>query len=235
MSSVRGAALISLFAGLVACQAPPPPAAAPQSVEAPPAVVAKVPADVEPAAPAEVKPAPKATVDVFDPGKPPAGYSRCQFGECRTEDGRVLTYKQVMEEIGAKRIAGSVDTAKLPPAPEDVAAPPKGAEKTASGLVTRVLSPGTGSARPGPASTVQVHYSGWTTDGVAFDSTVARGRPAAFPLNRVIRGWQEALQLMVPGEKRRIWVPQALAYRGKAGGPSGMLVFDLELLKILKP
>ncbi len=235
MSSVRCAALLSLFATVGACQTPPPPAASPASVE--PRSVSTKPVKPEPVEPkpAEIAPAPKATVAVFDPAKPPVGYSWCRSGECHTRDGRVLTYKQVMEEVGATRMAGSVDPAKLPAAPEDVAAPPKGAEETATGLFSRVLAPGTGVVKPGPGSTVQVHYSGWTTDGKAFDSTVARGRPAAFPLNRVIPGWQEAIRLMVVGEERRIWVPEALAYKGKAGGPPGMLVFDIELLKILAP
>ena len=172
---------------------------------------------------------------VFNPAKPPPGYSQCQAKECRTADGRILTYKQVMEEIGATRLIGGLDTTKLPEAPTDVAAPGEGAERTASGLTSRVLSPGSGTATPSATSRVLVHYSGWTTDGVAFDSSMARGRPSAFPLNRVIAGWQEALQLMVVGEKRRIWVPESLAYKGKAGGPSGTLVFDLELVDILTP
>ena len=75
-----------------------------------------------------------------------------------------------------------------------------------------------------------VHYTGWTTDGKMFDSSVVRGQPAQFPLNRVIAGWTEGLQLMVVGEKRRFWIPEDLAYKGKAGAPQGMLVFDVELM-----
>jgi len=77
-----------------------------------------------------------------------------------------------------------------------------------------------------------VHYSGWTTDGKGFDSSVARGQPATFPLDRVISGWTEGLQLMVEGEERRFWIPVELAYQGRPGKPAGMLVFDVELLKI---
>ena len=77
-----------------------------------------------------------------------------------------------------------------------------------------------------------VHYTGWTTDGKMFDSSVARGQPATFPLNRVIAGWTEGVQLMVVGEKRRFWIPQKLAYGGAEGAPRGMLVFDVELLGI---
>jgi peptidylprolyl isomerase len=79
-----------------------------------------------------------------------------------------------------------------------------------------------------------VHYSGWTTDGKMFDSSVSRGQPARFRLDQVIPGWTEGLQLMVPGERRRLWIPQKLAYRGEPGKPAGMLVFDVELLQIVK-
>lgn len=119
-------------------------------------------------------------------------------------------------------------------APPDVAAPPADAIKTPSGLASRVLRNGTGTVHPGPTDSVTVHYTGWTTDGKRFDSSVARGSPATFPLNRVIAGWTEGLQLMVVGEKRRFWIPQNLAYKGQPGPPAGMLVFDVELLGIAK-
>jgi peptidylprolyl isomerase len=128
--------------------------------------------------------------------------------------------------------AGESPTAPPPP---DVAAPPADAERTASGLTSKVLEPGTGTVHPGPADPVKVHYSGWTTDGVLFDSSVARGEPAILPLDRVIDGWSEGLQLMVEGEKRRFWIPEELAYKGREGRPAGMLVFDVELLDILAP
>ncbi|MCP4549938.1 MAG: peptidylprolyl isomerase [bacterium] len=119
-----------------------------------------------------------------------------------------------------------------PPVPADVAAPPKDAEVTASGLASKVISPGTGTDHPQATSTVTVHYTGWTTDGEMFDSSVTRGESISFPLDRVIPGWTEGLQLMVIGEKRRLWIPQALAYNGQPGAPAGMLVFDVELLGI---
>lgn len=118
------------------------------------------------------------------------------------------------------------------PAPADVAAPPAEAETTASGLASRVLRPGTGTEHPSRTSKVTVHYSGWTTDGELFDSSVRRGSPSSFRLDQVIPGWTEALQLMVVGEQRRLWIPEALAYRGQEGRPQGMLVFDVELLAI---
>ena len=127
----------------------------------------------------------------------------------------------------------SFERAPEPPSvPEDVAAAPAGATRTASGLASRVLRPGTATRHPSPTSTVQVHYSGWTTDGEMFDSSVTRGQPATFPLDRVIPGWTEGVQLMVEGEKRRFWIPGSLAYEGRPG-PQGTLVFDVELLHIV--
>ncbi len=117
-------------------------------------------------------------------------------------------------------------------APSDVAAPPADAEVTDSGLASKVLTPGTGKEHPAAADKVEVHYTGWTTDGKMFDSSVARGKRSSFPLNRVIKGWTEGLQLMVEGETRRFWIPENLAYGGRAGRPAGMLVFDVELFGI---
>jgi peptidylprolyl isomerase len=116
-------------------------------------------------------------------------------------------------------------------APADVKAPPADAKKTSSGLAYKVIKAGTGTKRPGSSSSVTVHYTGWTTDGKMFDSSVTRGQPANFPLNRVIAGWTEGVQLMVEGEKTRFWIPESLAYRGQRP-PYGMLVFDVELIRI---
>jgi FKBP-type peptidyl-prolyl cis-trans isomerase len=118
------------------------------------------------------------------------------------------------------------------PAPPDVAAPPADAQKTASGLAYKVLTKGTGTAKPATTSRVKVNYTGWTTDGKMFDSSVQRGQPAEFPLSGVIKGWTEGLQLMVVGETTRFWIPVELAYNNKPGRPAGMLVFDVELLEI---
>jgi peptidylprolyl isomerase len=122
--------------------------------------------------------------------------------------------------------------AEGPKTPPDVAAPPKDAKRTASGLAYKVLKPGSGTTHPTRTSQVTVHYSGWTTDGKMFDSSVARGSPTSFALNEVIAGWTEGVQLMVEGEKTRFWIPQELAYKGQPGAPAGMLVFDVELLSI---
>ena len=115
--------------------------------------------------------------------------------------------------------------------PPDLSAPPADAVKSSSGLASRVLTPGTGAAKPAATDIVTVHYTGWVAaDGRMFDSSVARGTPSTFPLNRVMAGWRECVQLMTTGEKRRCWVPQDLAYRGQAGRPTGLVVFDIELI-----
>ena len=119
-----------------------------------------------------------------------------------------------------------------PPVPDDVAAPPADAEVTDSGLATKVLRPGTSDDRPSANDTVEVHYSGWTTDGELFDSSVSRGESISFGLRQVITGWTEGVQLMSVGESRRLWIPEELAYQGRPGSPAGMLVFDVELISI---
>jgi peptidylprolyl isomerase len=125
----------------------------------------------------------------------------------------------------------SAQTIKALPPPSDVKAPPSDAKTTKSGLAYKVLTPGKGKRHPSAQNQVTVHYSGWTTDGKMFDSSVSRGEPATFPLDQVIAGWTEGVQLMVEGEKARFWIPEPLAYRGRRA-PYGMLVFDIELIRI---
>ncbi|BDU73029.1 FKBP-type peptidyl-prolyl cis-trans isomerase [Mesoterricola silvestris] len=126
-----------------------------------------------------------------------------------------------------------LETAPSPyKAPADVAGPGEGARVLSSGLALRVLREGKG-PHPTHKSRVQVNYTGWTTDGRMFDSSWKTGQPATFALDQVIRGWTEALQLLSPGSKARLWVPEKLAYRGERGMPAGMLVFDVELVEIL--
>jgi len=122
---------------------------------------------------------------------------------------------------------------KPPSVPDDVAAPPAGALTSASGLASVMLKAGSG-ATPKATDRVTVNYSGWNTKGELFDSSIPRGEPATFPLNRVIAGWTEGLQLMQVGESRRFWIPAGLAYGEKPppGAPAGMLVFDVDLLAI---
>jgi peptidylprolyl isomerase len=126
-----------------------------------------------------------------------------------------------------------IDTRQSPTIPPpDVAAPPADAKKTASGLAYKVLRPGIGVRHPSAFGEVLVHYTGWTTDGKMFDSSIPSGGPRPMRLDEVIRGWTEGVQLMVEGERMRFWIPQDLAYRGQSGSPRGMLVFDIELVKI---
>ena len=123
------------------------------------------------------------------------------------------------------------DVAQIPP-PSDVAAAPADATRTSTNLASRVIAHGTGTRHPRPNSTVTVHYTGWTTDGKTFDSSVSRGQPSTFGLDEVIAGWTEGVQMMVEGEKRRFWIPGRLAYEGAPGKPQGTLVFDIELIRI---
>src|SRR5207253_10422352 len=96
-------------------------------------------------------------------------------------------------------------TLKMIP-PADVAAPPVAAVKMPSGLASKVLQPGGSGGHPTPADLVTVHYTGWTTDGKMFDSSVERARPSTFRVGGVIAGFSEGIQLMAPGEKRRLWI-----------------------------
>ena len=107
--------------------------------------------------------------------------------------------------------------------------PPKDAKRTASGLAYKSLRAGKGDTRPNERSVVTVHYTGWTTDGKMFDTSLEKGQPISFGLGDVIAGWTEGLQLMTVGEKMRFWIPEKLAYKGERP-PRGMLVFDVELL-----
>ena len=138
--------------------------------------------------------------------------------------------------LGAAACTGPEAPAGPPPipAPADVAAAPPDAQRAPSGLAWKVLQPGTGTRHPRPNSEVTVHYTGWTTDGMMFDSSVSRGTPSTFRLDEVIRGWTDGLQMMVEGEKRRFWIPADLAYANSSrpGAPQGLLVFEIELLKV---
>ncbi len=105
---------------------------------------------------------------------------------------------------------------------------------TDSGLQYEVLTEGEGES-PSAEDTVKVHYHGTLLDGTVFDSSVDRGQPAEFPLNRVISGWTEGVQLMKVGSKYRFYIPSELAYGQRAQGaitPNSTLIFDVELLDI---
>jgi FKBP-type peptidyl-prolyl cis-trans isomerase FklB len=109
---------------------------------------------------------------------------------------------------------------------------------TASGLQYKVEKEGTG-AQPKPTDMVTVNYRGTLIDGTEFDSSYKRGQPATFPVNGVIKGWTEALQLMKPGAKYQLFIPSTLAYGERAMGPdigaNSTLIFDVELQDVKPP
>lgn len=113
----------------------------------------------------------------------------------------------------------------------------KGVTTTASGLQIETIAEGTGPS-PKATDTVKVHYTGTLIDGTKFDSSVDRGEPAVFPLNGVIPGWTEGLQLMKVGGKAKLVVPPAIGYGPSGRGPippNATLIFDVELISIEKP
>ncbi|MCA1930138.1 MAG: FKBP-type peptidyl-prolyl cis-trans isomerase [Pararheinheimera sp.] len=110
-----------------------------------------------------------------------------------------------------------------------------GVKSTASGLQYEVLQSGSGDSHPSASSTVRVHYHGTLIDGTVFDSSVERGETISFPLNRVIPGWTEGVQLMKVGDKFRFYIPSNLGYGNRSAGkiPAGStLIFDVELFEI---
>jgi peptidylprolyl isomerase len=111
----------------------------------------------------------------------------------------------------------------------------EGVETTASGLQYKVLTKGEGDQHPKASDRVKVHYHGTLIDGKVFDSSVDRGEPISFGLKQVIKGWTEGLQLMVVGDKYRLFIPSGLGYGNKSAGdigPGSVLIFDVELLGI---
>ena len=107
---------------------------------------------------------------------------------------------------------------------------------TSSGLQYRILNEGSGDENPRPESVVSVHYRGKLINGLEFDSSYQRNQPASFPVNGVIRGWTEALQLMTVGDKWELIIPPDLGYGKKGAGniipPDSTLIFEVELLEI---
>jgi FKBP-type peptidyl-prolyl cis-trans isomerase FklB len=106
-----------------------------------------------------------------------------------------------------------------------------------SGLQYRIINKGKGSVSPKAADTVSVHYSGRTIDGKEFDSSYKRGEPVQFPVNGVIPGWTEILQIMKPGDKWEVFMPSELGYgqrgAGQDIGPNAVLIFEIELISII--
>ena len=172
-----------------------------------------------------------------------AGWRECVLSMTIGETRRCWVPQELAFNGQAGRPTGTVvfdiellDMRRTPTvAPPDVAAPPPEARSTPSGLYYKVIKAGAGTRRPAARDSVTVHYSGWTTAGELFDSTVVKGTPVTLDLNNVIRGWTEGLQLMVEGERTRFWIPEKAAYRGERGKPRGMLVFDIDLITIEPP
>lgn len=155
---------------------------------------------------------------------------RPQKVDLQTFGPKIQQLQQARLTVAAEseKKAGAVYTAK--------AASEKGATKTESGIVITAIKPGTG-ATPKATDTVKVHYHGTLTDGTVFDSSIKRGEPATFPLNKVIKCWTEGVQLIKVGGKSRLVCPSNLAY-GDAGSPpvikpGSTLVFEVELLEIV--
>lgn len=140
-----------------------------------------------------------------------------------------MTLHKPLALLSALALASCSQKMKAPPKTVPL---PAGVSQTYSGLKSKVLRPGIGGRTPNSLSTVTAHYTGMTLDGKVFDSSIPRGKPSEFPLDQVIAGWTEGLQLMTKGEKRRFWIPAKLAYGENPGGgkPGGELIFDVELI-----
>lgn len=156
---------------------------------------------------------------------------------------RVLAVTTLLAVLGAAPGAAAQPIEPLqnarpvaPPAPPDVAEAPARATKTASGLAFRLLTKGQGTARPGPHDKVIVTFTAWTPEGEVIDSSLLDGEPRTYLMDDVIQGLSEGLGAMVKGEKRRLWIPGALATAGRPRrrGPAGPSVFDVELLDFVK-
>jgi len=145
-----------------------------------------------------------------------------------------MSVQMAMMQAMEKRIAASASAEKdfL-----DKNSKKTGVKTTASGLQYEVLKEGTG-AKPTASDTVKVDYVGTLVNGNKFDSSIDRGEPAVFPLENVIPGWTEGIQLMAVGSKYKLYIPSALAYgeEGAGGviGPNETLVFEVDLLSIEK-
>jgi FKBP-type peptidyl-prolyl cis-trans isomerase/outer membrane protein assembly factor BamB len=160
------------------------------------------------------------------------GDHRHNNNQHRPEDEEIPPHKDLTFDVELLSIL------KAPATPADLLAPPDDAVKTASGLAFKVLKTGTGTTHPTVNSTVTVHFSGWTTKGKMFESTVMAGHSAEVLLSLAMAGWREGLPNLVVGDKARFWIPAALAYGVRPANrfnPGGDLVYDIELLAVHDP
>ena len=143
--------------------------------------------------------------------------------------------KEMQIQMAAKALKDAADAKQTGAAFLAANKTKAGVKTTATGLQYKVIKDGTG-AYPKATDTVTVHYEGKLVDGTVFDSSIKRGQPASFPVNGVIKGWIEALQLMKPGAKWQLFIPSELAYgaEGRPGTipPNAVLIFDVELISI---
>ena len=173
-----------------------------------------------------------------------AGLKEAMSGKeaAMSKEEREKTLQAFQKEMMEKQIAASKEAATKNQAEgEKFLAENKkkdGVKTTASGLQYKVMKDGAG-AQPKETDTVTVNYRGTLIDGTEFDSSYKRNEPASFPVNRVIKGWTEALQLMKPGAKYQLVIPSSLAYgergAGQLIGPNATLIFEVELLSIKPP
>jgi FKBP-type peptidyl-prolyl cis-trans isomerase FklB len=159
-----------------------------------------------------------------------------------SKEDRDKTLQAFQKEMMEKQVAASKEAAEKNKAEGEKFLEENkkkdGVKTTASGLQYKVLKEGSGPS-PKETDTVVTNYRGTLIDGTEFDSSYKRNEPASFPVNRVIKGWTEALQLMKPGSKYQLFIPSSLAYgergAGQLIGPNATLIFDVELLSIKQP
>jgi FKBP-type peptidyl-prolyl cis-trans isomerase len=173
-----------------------------------------------------------------------AGLTEAMSGKeaAMTKEDREKTLQTFQKEMMEKQVAASKEAGAKNQAEGDkfLAENKKkdGVKTTASGLQYKVLKEGSGES-PKETDTVVTNYRGTLIDGTEFDSSYKRNEPATFPVNRVIKGWTEALQLMKPGAKYQLFIPSALAYgergAGQQIGPNATLIFEVELLSVKAP
>jgi FKBP-type peptidyl-prolyl cis-trans isomerase FkpA len=179
---------------------------------------------------------------VFDPKPEELAYLRAGFVDGATNakpQVDIDAYREKAQALADKHISAKADAVKKEGQDfVDKVAKEKDATKTASGIVIRTITPGTG-ASPAPTDIVKVHYEGKLPDGKVFDSSIERKEPAEFPLNQVVPCWTEAVQTMKKGGKAQVVCPSATAYGDRGQPPTipggATLSFEIELLDFHKP